>query len=74
MNRMTKHLEVLWNNLLSRQPELIRAAYDSLDKSNQKVVLNHLQRMVSEVGWQPEQVASAKAAIHALETQSDQGK
>jgi len=71
---MTKQLEGLWNDLLSRQPEQIRSAYDSLDKSNQKVVLNHLQRMVSEAGWQPEQVASAKAAIHALETQSDQGK
>jgi hypothetical protein len=69
-----EHLEVLWNDLLSRQPELIRAAYDSLDEQNQKVVFTHLQRMVSETGWQPEQVASAEAAIQALETRSDQGK
>jgi hypothetical protein len=69
-----EHLEVLWNDLLSRQPELIRAAFDSLDKPTQKTVLTHLQRMVSEAGWQPEQLASAKAAIHTLETQSFQGK
>jgi hypothetical protein len=83
MNRMTKQvkrhkwhdqLEGLWEDLLSRQPELIRAAFDSLDKPHQKAVFIHLQRMVSEAGWQPEQRASAKVAIHALETQSDQEK
>ena len=65
-------LEGLWEDLLSRQPELIRAAFDSLDKPSQKAVFTHLQRMVSEVGWQPEQQVSAKAAIQALETQSAQ--
>jgi len=73
MNRIHK-LEVLWNDLLSRQPELIRSAFNSLDDPNQKAVFTHLQRMVNEAGWQPEQRASAKAAIHALETQSNQGK
>ena len=65
-------LEGLWEDLLSRQPELIWAAFDSLDKPSQKAVFTHLQRMVSEVGWQPEQQVSAKAAIQALETQSEQ--
>jgi hypothetical protein len=69
-----EQLEVLWNDLLSRQPELIRAAFDSLDKPTQKAVFSHLQRMVNEDGWQSEQRASAKAAIRALETQSNQGK
>jgi len=74
MNRTDEQLEALWNDLLSRQPELIREAYASLDKPNQAAVFTHLQRMVSEAGWQPEQRASAKAAIHALETLSNQGK
>jgi len=66
-------LEGLWNDLLSRQPELIQAAFDSLDEPAQKTVLSHLERMVSDPGWQLEQVASAKAAIHLLENRSDQG-
>jgi hypothetical protein len=62
----------LWDNLLSRQPELIRAAFASLDTSGQKAVLAHLNRMASDSGWQPEQKASAEAAIQALADQSKQ--
>jgi hypothetical protein len=73
-SKRLEQLEVLWNDLLSRKPELIRAAFASLDTPNQEDVLAHLQRMVSEAGWQPEQRASAKAAIQALGTQSHQEK
>jgi len=60
-------LETLWDNLLSRQPELIQAAFDGLSKAEQHAVLAHLARMVSEPGWHPEQRASALAAQRVLE-------
>ncbi len=74
MERTPEQLEALWNNLLSRQPELVRVAFNSLDSSNQEIVLAHLKNMAGESGWQPEQIISAKAALHALEGQIDQEK
>lgn len=65
-------LDKLWDHLLSRQPELVREAFNSLDRSAQKSVLTHLQRMVKEEGWQPEQRLSAQAALQALELKQDQ--
>jgi Ca2+-binding EF-hand superfamily protein len=72
MDGISEHLEVLWNDLLSRQPERIREAFSSLDPNSQKIVLAHLQRMAGEIGWQPEQRISAKAALNALENHIDQ--
>jgi hypothetical protein len=58
--------EELWDALLSRQAELIRAAFASLDQTEQSAALAHLQRMASEAGWHPEQSESALAALAAL--------
>jgi NADH:ubiquinone oxidoreductase subunit E len=66
MNKTSEKLELLWEDLLSHQPETIQAAFASLDPSDQKAVLTHLQRMVSESGWQPEQRLSARAALDVL--------
>jgi hypothetical protein len=74
MNKTSEYLEVLWNNLLSRRPEQIRAAFDSLDKPSQTTVLNHLRRMVGNAGWQLEQRVSAETALQALGIQSNQDK
>lgn len=63
-------LETFWDNLLSRDPALIRAAFSSLDKESQKMVLAHLERMVSEDGWHAEQVKSAQAALDAIKPTS----
>lgn len=71
-NQRSGQLEQLWDELLSRKPERVRAAYNSLDQPDQKTVLTHLQHMATEVGWQPEQRQSALAAIKALERQSKQ--
>lgn len=60
-------IEDLWDGLLSRQPELVRAAFSSLDLAERSAVLAHLQRIVSEAGWHPEQRLSAQAALDALE-------
>ena len=59
-------LELLWDQLLSRQPEQIRAAYNQLSPDEQGYVLHHLGRMASEPGWHTEQVLSAQLALQAL--------
>jgi len=69
MDNTPEKLEALWNDLLSRQVELIREAFNLLDPTSQRTVLLHLKRMESESGWQPEQRTSAKAALRALENQ-----
>jgi hypothetical protein len=60
-------LESLWDGLLSRQPELVRATYSTLDTEARVAILAHLQRIVSETGWHPEQRLSAQSALEALE-------
>ena len=67
MDSTPEQLEALWNDLLSRKAELVRKAFNSLDAENQRTVIEHLQRMVKESGWQPEQRTSARAALRALE-------
>jgi hypothetical protein len=64
--------EDLWDGLLSRQPRLICTFFDSLAPAEQKTVMAHLQRMVAEDGWHPEQRISAQAALDALQQQGDQ--
>jgi hypothetical protein len=58
--------EDLWEDILSRQPDRIQAAFAGLDRSEQANVLAHLQRMSTEEGWHPEQRQSALAAVSAL--------
>jgi hypothetical protein len=60
-------LEELWENLLSRQPELIRPVFVHLAVEEQREVIAHLQRMSSEAGWHIEQRRSAQAALAALQ-------
>jgi hypothetical protein len=72
MNEPEDRLEILWDGLLSRQDERVRAAFASLNTSEQQAVLAHLQRMSSEAGWHLEQRISAEAALRALH-QEDEG-
>jgi len=58
--------EQVWDALLSRQPERIRAAFVALDEASQAEVVRHLRVIVGETGWHPEQVKSARAALKAL--------
>ncbi len=60
------YLEKLWNELLSRRPELIRSAFSRLKSADQHAVLTHLQRISEEPGWHEEQRISARAALNAL--------
>jgi hypothetical protein len=59
----------MWGSLLSRQAPLIRSIYFSLDPASRKVVLNHLQLMATQPGWQPQQIQSAKVALEVLGTE-----
>jgi hypothetical protein len=58
--------EDLWDQLLSRQPAQVQAAFTSLTSAEQNAVLAHLSRMVNEAGWHKEQRLSARAALQAL--------
>jgi hypothetical protein len=60
-------LEELWDALLSRQVEQIFKAFNSLDKEEKEAVITHLRKMSAEIGWHPEQAASAKSALIAIE-------
>jgi hypothetical protein len=59
-------VELFWESLLSRRPDQIQAAFNSVDKITQAQVLEHLRQMVSEEGWHPEQVLSAQTALEIL--------
>ena len=59
-------LEIFWDAILSRQPELIQAAFSQLDDQERKELIAHLQRMVNEEGWHPEQRKSAQAALASI--------
>ncbi len=63
MGKTNDELEALWDALLSRQEELIQQAFTKLDRQDQQAIINHLKRIVSEPGWQPEQVTSARIAL-----------
>ncbi|MBE9473365.1 MAG: hypothetical protein IMY85_00635 [Chloroflexi bacterium] len=58
--------ENIWDMLLSRQPVLIEKAFTFLESNQQKAIMDHLQRMVAEPGWQPEQRVSAQTALDTI--------
>lgn len=66
MDGQQETYENLWDMLLSRQPVMIEQAFTSLESDQQKAVMDHLQRMVAEPGWQPEQRVSAQAALDTI--------
>jgi hypothetical protein len=59
--------EQFWEQLLSRQPDQVVAAYARLALDEQAYVLRHLEQMAAEPGWHPEQRLSAQAALEAIE-------
>lgn len=65
------NIEQLWDDILSRQAELVRSAIGRLSEEERDAVTNHLQRMAEGPGWHPEQRASAQAALEALQVRKD---
>lgn len=58
--------EFIWENLLSRQSDLIRTAFASLSIEEREAVFIHLERMANEPDWHIEQRKSAEAALTTL--------
>ena len=65
---MSDPLEKLWNDLLSREPELVVGAYQGLSNEEKEAVYEHLHRMATEGGWHPEQKQSASSALEAIDS------
>ena len=59
-------LEQAWDDLLSREPDKISRRYKSLDQDSRLTVKQHLQKMISEEGWHPEQALSAQSALDVI--------
>jgi hypothetical protein len=59
-------VDLFWESLLSREPDQIQAAWNSIDRATQEQVLRHLQDMANDEGWHPEQQTSAEAALQVL--------
>ena len=59
-------LEETWSALLSRDKREILRAFNALDETSRKVVIEHLKKMATEEGWHPEQVVSAENALSAI--------
>jgi hypothetical protein len=64
-------LDEFWGDLLSEDPLRITAAWVTLDAESQQRVLEHLQKMATEDGWQPSQQESASAALAVLNEESE---
>lgn len=64
---MPDYLEEVWDDILSRHPNRIKRRFQLLDQTSQQEVILHLQRMVTEAGWQEPQIVSARAALNALD-------
>ncbi|HEX9014186.1 MAG TPA: hypothetical protein VF813_11735 [Anaerolineaceae bacterium] len=60
-------LQDFWGEILSSQPERIRAAIAGLDPQTRAAVHSHLIAMANEDGWHPLQQASARAALVVFE-------
>jgi hypothetical protein len=66
----SQYLENVWGEILSRRPVRIQRMFASLDASSQQEVLQHLQRMTTDDGWQEVQVASAEFALKTIDPSS----
>jgi hypothetical protein len=64
---LSRNLETLWAEILSKDGEKILAAIRSLSEEEQRAVVDHLKRMVSEIGWSEGQRSRAKTALHVLQ-------
>lgn len=60
-------LAIFWDAILSREPKRILSVFQILDTATRKAVILHLERMVSEEGWQPEQRISAQTALDVVQ-------
>ena len=62
-------LEEFWADLLSRDPERIYTAWESLNDNEQAAIYIHLMQMTSEDDWSEPQRWSAEVALEVLQDQ-----
>ena len=60
-------IELLWDRLLSREPDKIKSTIQHLNVSERNAVIEHLNRMTTEDGWHPTQKNSALIALQIIE-------
>jgi hypothetical protein len=60
------NIEELWERILSRDKELIKKAFLSLNQEEKQQILAHLNEMSSGSGWHKEQKNSADAALKVI--------
>ena len=66
---MSEWIEQFWAEILSRDPDRTRAAYQGLeDAEEQAALVAHLKRMTTEEGWAEPQRVSAERALSALQS------
>lgn len=70
MKGRQENSEDIWGMLLSREVGMIEKAFSSLESDQKKAVLDHLDKMVTEPGWQPEQRVSAQIALDTISYQN----
>lgn len=63
---MSRDLETLWADILSKDPVKIIKAMGSLSDEELGAVIEHLQRMANETGWSEGQRHSASTALELL--------
>jgi hypothetical protein len=59
-------IEKFWDDILSRDPLRIKAAYEPLSDQERHEVFDHLKKMSSDNGWPLEQKASADTALDVI--------
>ena len=59
-------IELLWDGLLSREPQKIKSIFRDLNQSERSIVIEHLNRMTTEDGWHPEQKSSAQISLQTI--------
>ena len=60
--------ELLWDDLLSREPERIQFAFKDLSLAEKEAVIEHLKSMSTESGWHDEQKRSAQFALNVIKS------
>ena len=60
-----------WENILSRNKELIKSAIVQVSKEERDQIIHHLQKMAFEPGWHEEQIISAKYALNVVQNGRD---
>ena len=60
-----------WAEVLSQDPDRVRAAFKALPEVDAAGVVEHLRRMATEDGWQDGQRQGARAALAHIGTPGD---